>query len=97
MASDDGNGPGGEPHRFQDWAEDMIKYLAEDIRETKKLTKETRTLAVEAKRTADAAWQQVEQFRELVVITRNESQIRLERLERPDGRPLPWKKLFGIR
>ncbi len=75
----DGTPPGGPR-----WAEDMIAYLAEDIRETKKLTKAVRaetkeiaSLATEAKRQADASW-------ELVVITRNEMHR-------------PWyKKLLGI-
>ena len=49
------------------WMEDMIGYLAEDIRETKKLTAEVAQLASEAKRQADASW-------ELVIITRNDMQ-----------------------
>lgn len=82
MASEESHG---EP--FQNWAEDMIRILIEDIqetkkdiRETKRLTKETRVLAQEAKRTADAAW-------ELVILTREE----LKEMKKPW-----WKKLFGM-
>lgn len=49
----------------EQWMEDMLGYLAEDIRETKKLTTQVAQLASEAKRQADASW-------ELVVITRND-------------------------
>ena len=69
--------------------EDIIKILAEDIRETKQLTKEISELVVEARRSADAAVQKADAAWELVVITttaaaRNE-------IDRP------WyKKLLGL-
>lgn len=55
----------------KEW-EDIIKILAEDIRETKQLTKEVSVLVVEARRSADAAVQKADAAWELVVITRNE-------------------------
>ncbi len=68
----------------EQWMEDMLGYLAEDIRETKKLTAEVAKLAQEAKRSADAATEQAKASWELVVITRNDIQR-------------PWyKKLLGI-
>jgi len=73
-----------ESKNFQEWAEDMIKYLADDIRETKKLTKETRALAVETKKQTDELRQQTRELRELVTVAVLQSQ-----------RPW-WKKLFGI-
>ena len=39
---------------FKKWQE-IVEILAEDIRETKALTKETRELVIEARRSADAA------------------------------------------
>ena len=67
----------------KEW-EDIIKILAEDIRETKQLTKEISELVVEARRSADAAVQKADAAWELVVITRNE-------INRP------WyKKLLGL-
>ena len=73
---------------------DILKLLNQEVIETKKL-------ANEAKRHADAAWEgvkelrlqtteirhQTEGIRELVIITRNEMLLRT--------RPW-WKKLFGI-
>jgi hypothetical protein len=63
---------------FNDW-QDIVKILAEDIRETKKLTKEiaelsveTREMVLEARRSADAAVQKADAAWELVVITRNQ-------------------------
>ena len=63
---------------FKDW-QDIVKILAEDIRETKKLTKEiaeltaeTREMVIEARRSADAAVQRADAAWELVVITRNQ-------------------------
>ena len=72
----------------KEW-EDIMKILAEDIRETKQLTKEISELVVEARRSADAAVQKADAAWELVVITataaaRNE-------IDRP------WyKKLLGL-
>ncbi len=67
----------------KEW-EDIIKILAEDIRETKQLTKEISKLVVEARRSADAAVKKADAAWELVVITRNE-------INRP------WyKKLLGL-
>ena len=86
---------------FKEW-QDIVKILAEDIRETKALTKETRNLVIEARRNADAAEKQAnaavkqagaavkqaDAAWELVVITRNEIAQRSAR---------PWyKKLLGI-
>ena len=72
---------------FKEW-QDIVKILAEDIRETKALTKETRELVIEARRSADAAVRKADAAWELVVITRNEIKERAER---------PWyKKLLGI-
>lgn len=66
------------PDDFREW-QDIMKILAEDIRETKKLTKEiieltteTRKMVIEASRSADAAVQRADAAWELVVITRNE-------------------------
>ena len=63
---------------FNDW-QYIVKILAEDIRETKKLTKEiaeltaeTREMVIEARRSADAAVQRADAAWELVVITRNQ-------------------------
>ena len=61
-------------------ANEILKLLNQEIIETRKL-------ATEAKRTADAAWAGVDRLTELVIITRNEMQLRT--------RPW-WKKLFGI-
>ena len=67
---------------FKEW-QDVVRILAEDIRETKKLTKEIAELVVEARRSADAAVQKADAAWELVVITRNQVNR-------------PWyKKLFG--
>ena len=67
----------------KEW-EDIIKILAEDIRETKQLTKEISELVVEARRSADAAVQKADAAWELVVIIRNQ-------INRP------WyKKLLGL-
>ncbi len=72
----------------KEW-EDIIKILAEDIRETKQPTKEISELVVEARRSADAAVKKADAAWELVVITaaaaaRNE-------INRP------WyKKLLGL-
>ena len=79
---------------FREW-QDIVKILAEDIRETKALTKETRELVTEVRRSADAAVKSAEAAVhkadaawELVVITRNEIKERAER---------PWyKKLLRI-
>ena len=66
---------------------EILKLLNQEVVETRKL-------ANEAKRQADAAWEgvkelrnQTTQLRELVIITRNEMLLRT--------RPW-WKKLFGI-
>ncbi len=82
---------------FNDW-QDIVKILAEDIRETKKLTKEiaelsaeTREMVIEARRSADAvektsqaAMQRADAAWELVIITRNQI-------------TRPWyKKLLGM-
>jgi len=74
------------------WMDDMLTILAEDVRETKLLTKAVRKetkvaqqIAEEAKRQADAAW-------ELVVITRNEYRDFQQYMLRPW-----WKKLIGLR
>ena len=63
---------------FREW-QDIVKILAEDIRETKKLTKEiaglsaeTREMVIEARRSADAAVQRADAAWELVMITRNQ-------------------------
>ncbi len=60
---------------FDDW-QDIVKILAEDIRETKKLTKkiaelsaETREMVLEARRSADAAVQKADAAWDLVIIT----------------------------
>ena len=67
----------------KEW-EDIIKILAEDIRETKQLTKEISELVVETRRSADAAVKKADAAWELVVITRNQ-------INRP------WyKKLLGF-
>ena len=72
---------------FKEW-QDIVKILAEDIRETKALTKETRELVTEVRRSADAAERKADAAWELVVITRNEIKERAER---------PWyKKLLRI-
>lgn len=62
------------PDDFREW-QDIMKILAEDIRETKKLTKEiieltteTREMVIEARRSADAAVQRADAAWELVVI-----------------------------
>ena len=65
---------------FQHWAEDMMRILLEDIEETKKLTKETRALTIEAKKHADSAWERAS----------------IARLELKELRKSWWKKLFGI-
>lgn len=67
------------------WYDDMLQYLAEDIRETKNLVKETREMTIETRRVADAAEKKANAAWELVVMTRNEY-----------NRPW-WKKLFGIK
>lgn len=66
---------------------EILKLLNQEVVETRKL-------ANEAKRQADAAWEgvkelknQTTQLRELVVISKNEMLLRT--------RPW-WKKLFGI-
>ena len=66
---------------------EILKLLNQEVVETRKL-------ANEAKRQADASWEgvkelrnQTTQLRELVIITRNEMLLRT--------RPW-WKKLFGI-
>ena len=66
---------------------EILKLLNQEVIETKKL-------ASAAQRQADAAWEGVKELRlqttqltELVIITRNEMQLRT--------RPW-WKKLFGI-
>ncbi len=63
---------------FNDW-QDIVKILAKDIRETKKLTREiaelsaeTREMVIEARRSADAAVQRADAAWELVVVTRNQ-------------------------
>ena len=62
----------------------MIQYLAEDIQETKDLTKQIARQADAAEKTANAAMQRADAAWELVIIAKN-------RLERP------WyKKLLGI-
>ena len=72
---------------FKEW-QDIVKILAEDIRETKALTKETHELVAEVRRSADAAERKADAAWELVVITRNEIKERAER---------PWyKKLLRI-
>ena len=75
----------------EQWMTDMIQYLAEDIRETKDLTKQiarqadaAEKTAEAAQKTANAAMQRADAAWELVIIAKN-------RLERP------WyKKLLGI-
>lgn len=66
---------------------EILKLLNQEVVETRKL-------ANEAKRQADAAWEgvkelknQTTQLRELVIISRNEMLLRT--------RPW-WKKLFGV-
>lgn len=72
---------------FKEW-QNIVKILAEDIRATKVLTKETRELVAEVRRSADAAERKADAAWELVVITRNEIKERAER---------PWyKKLLRI-
>ena len=63
---------------FKEW-QDIVKILAEDIREIKALTKETRELVTEVRRSADAAERKADAAWELVVITRNEIKERAER------------------
>ena len=87
---------------FNDW-QDIVKILAEDIRETKKLTKEiaelsaeTREMVLEARRSADAAektsqaaMQRADAAWELVIITA--AAAALNQITRP------WyKKLLGM-
>jgi hypothetical protein len=69
----------------------IIELLSEEIRETKKLIKEMKDMTFETRRIADAAEKKADAAWELVVITRNESQIRLGRLERPW-----WKRFLGL-
>ena len=73
---------------------EILKLLNQEIIETRKLATAAQTQAVAAQQQANAAWEgvkelklQTAQIRELVIITRNEMQLRT--------RPW-WKKLFGI-
>lgn len=66
------------------WYDNMLQYIAEDIRETKALVKETREMTIETRRVADAAEKNAQAAWELVLITRSEINRSF------------WKKLFGI-
>ena len=66
------------------WRDEMLQYLAEDIRETKQLVKAAEKTAAAAEKTADAAMRRADAAWELVVITQN-------RISRP------WyRKLLGL-
>ena len=66
------------------WRDEMLQYLAEDIRETKQLVKAAEKTAAAAEKTADAAMRRADAAWELVVITQN-------RINRP------WyRKLLGL-
>ena len=73
------------------WRDEMIQYLAEDIRETKRLAKAAEKTAVAAEKSASAAMSRADAAWELVVISRNEWHIFRDDLRRP------WyKKLLGL-
>lgn len=73
------------------WRDEMIQYLAEDIRETKQLVKAAEKTAVAAEKSADAAMKRADAAWELVVISRNEWHAFRDDLQRP------WyKKLLGL-
>ena len=66
------------------WRDEMLQYLAEDIRETKQLVKAAEKTAAAAEKTAAAAMRRADAAWELVVITQN-------RINRP------WyRKLLGL-
>ncbi len=70
--------------------EEMLAILAEDLRETKKLASSAEKTAEAAAKNADAAMKRANAAWEMVMITRNQTQDTLDRLNRPW-----WKKLLG--
>ena len=62
----------------------IVELLSEEIRETKRLTLETRRMADAAQQEAKAALTKADAAWELVVITRNQ-------IDKPI-----WRKLFGF-
>lgn len=62
----------------------IVELLSEEIRETKRLTLETRRMADAAQQEAKAALTKADAAWELVVITRNQ-------IDKPI-----WRKLFGL-
>ena len=54
------------------WRDEMLQYLAEDIRETKQLVKAAEKTAAAAEETAKAAMRRADAAWELVVITKNQ-------------------------
>ncbi len=69
---------------------ELLKILSDELRETRNLVMETRRVADAAEKKTDACWAQVDQLRELVIITRNQVNEELAYLKLPW-----WKKLFG--
>lgn len=69
---------------------EILKILSDELRETKNLVLETRRIAEAAEKRVDAALAQVDQLRELVLITRHQVQEELAYLKKPW-----WKKFLG--
>jgi hypothetical protein len=76
---------------------ELLKILSDELRETRRLTLETRAMADAAQKHAEAAMieakasmRKAESSWELVVITRNEVEQNLAYLRLPW-----WKKIFG--
>lgn len=63
---------GDQNNKNNQWRDEMLQYLAEDIRETKQLVKAAeKTAAAAAEKTATAAMRKADAAWELVVITQN--------------------------
>jgi hypothetical protein len=68
----------------------LIELLSEEARQTKRLANAAEKTALAAGKTADAAMKRADAAWEIVMITRNQTQDTLDRLNRPW-----WKKLLG--
>jgi len=68
----------------------LIELFSEEARQTKKLANAAEKTALAAEKTADAAMKRADAAWEIVMITRNQTQDTLDRLNRPW-----WKKLLG--
>ncbi|MEM8564858.1 MAG: hypothetical protein AAGF85_00260 [Bacteroidota bacterium] len=72
---------------------DILKILSEKVGETRRLANAAEKKADAAIEQAKASWAQVDQLRELVLISRNEMQENIAYLK---YLKLPWwKRLFG--